>query len=265
MTQDGGHRIATAAGAMLADPASLGNAAGVGAAGLIPSENLFEPAFWAARGELVEVSRGRGSAWFVAAAPDQWALRHYRRGGLIGRVIEDRYLWTGEARVRAFAEWRLLVALTRLALPVPKPIAARYQRRGLLYRCDLITRRIPGAVPLSERLARGVVRESTWREIGATVARLHAAGVDHADLNAHNILLDEADGVSVIDFDRGRLRPMEARVARGSGAAPQSWALGNIARLRRSLDKIGREQPTARDGARAWRWFRDGYDSAARL
>jgi 3-deoxy-D-manno-octulosonic acid kinase len=258
MTQDGGHRVATAAGAMLADPASLGNAAHVGAAGLRMQESLFEPSFWAERGELVATARGRGSAWFIAAAPEQWALRHYRRGGLIGRVIEDRYLWSGEARVRAFAEWRLLAALTRLALPVPKPIAARYQRRGLWYRCDLITRRIPGALPLSERLAHAALPESTWRDIGATVARLHAAGVDHADLNAHNILLDEVDAVSIIDFDRGRLR------APGEGA-PAPWALGNNARLRRSLAKIARGQAAATHGAREWQWFRDGYDNAARL
>jgi len=239
MTRDGGQRFATAAGAMLADPAAEFNI----------EERLFEPSFWAARGELTDVTRGRGSAWFIGTSTRPWALRHYRRGGLIARVVEDRYVWTGEARVRAFAEWRLLAALTRRGLPVPQPIAARYERKGLLYRCDLITRRIPGAVPLSERLLRAAVPEATWRGIGATVARLHAAGVDHADLNAHNILLDEADVVSVIDFDRGRLR----------APVPASWPAGNVARLRRSLDKIARGLPDARYGAREWRWFGEGY------
>lgn len=237
MTQDGGQRFATAAGAMLADPAADFNL----------EESLFEPSFWAARGELTPVTRGRGSAWFVGASPAEWALRHYRRGGLIARIAGDRYLWTGEERVRAFAEWRLLAALTRRALPVPQPIAARYERHGLLYRCDLITRRIANAVPLSERLARAAVPEAAWREIGVTIARLHAAGVDHADLNAHNLLLDDADAVSVIDFDRGRLR--------GTGA----WAAGNIARLRRSLEKIASGLPAGRYGAREWRWLGDGY------
>ena len=87
-------------------------------------------------------------------------LRHYRRGGFIARLSRDRYVWTGEARVRAFAEWRLLELLTERGLPVPKPIAARYQRSGLLYRCDLITQRIADAQPLSAALAVGALARS---------------------------------------------------------------------------------------------------------
>jgi 3-deoxy-D-manno-octulosonic acid kinase len=246
-------RIATADGAVLADPASV---APVALAATL--EVMFEPEYWRARGELFDVTRGRGAAWFIGAAPRQWALRHYRRGGWVARASVDRYVWTGETRVRAFAEWRLLAALTRLALPVPAPIAARYQRHGLLYRCDLITRRIPGALPLSERLARLPVGEAVWHEVGATVARLHAAGADHADLNAHNILIDDAGAVSVIDFDRGRLR------SPGAGASPGSWAARNLTRLLRSLTKIKAELPGGRFGADEWQCFLDGYGRAPR-
>jgi 3-deoxy-D-manno-octulosonic acid kinase len=215
--RDGGQRIATADGAMLADPRSLGN--------LEPS--LFDPHYWAARGELAQVSRGRGSAWFIETKPHPWVLRHYRRGGFIARLSKDRYVWAGETRVRAFAEWRLLATLADRKLPVPKPVAARYERSGLLYRCDLITERIVGALPLSERLRGGAMVDEDWRRVGSILARFHAVGADHADLNAHNILIDETGTVSVIDFDRGRLRPAGA------------WAAGNLARLRRSLLKIG--------------------------
>jgi 3-deoxy-D-manno-octulosonic acid kinase len=238
MTKDGGQRIATASGAMLADPEFLGNP--------MP-EALFAPAFWAARGELLDVTGGRGSAWFIATTPHQWALRHYRRGGFIARLSQDRYLWAGEERVRAFAEWRLLHALAQRGLPVPRPVAARYQRTGLSYRCDLITRRIVNARPLSAALADGPLDEPAWRAVGATVARLHAAGVDHADLNAHNILLDGEGAVSVIDFDRGRLR------------APGAWAGRNLSRLHRSLVKIGRELPPDRIPAGAWKSVMSGY------
>jgi len=264
MTNDGGQRIATIDGAMLADPASLGNrmelgvAAGLGdATGL---DNFFEPEFWRARGELSDVTRGRGSAWFISAPDRPWVLRHYRRGGFIARFADDGYVWAGEARVRAFAEWRLLHALTAHGLPVPKPIAARYRRRGLLYRCDLITYRIVGADPLSTILARGVLSEHVWREIGATVGRLHAAGVDHADLNAHNILLDAADRVTVIDFDRGRLRGNLDQLPSAG-----SWTATNLSRLRRSLVKIARDLPPDRFGTGQWRALLDGYDRAPRL
>ncbi len=235
MMQEGGQRIATAEGAMLADPASLGNlleAAGVA---------LFDPEFWALRGELSDVVTGRGSAWFIGTAPRAWVLRHSRRGGLIARFVRDRYVWTGEPRVRAFAEWRLLRELVGRNLPVPKPVAARYQRRGLTYRCDLIVQRIVDAEALSAVLARGPLGEGVWREVGVAIARLHAAGADHADLNAHNILVGR--GVSVIDFDRGRLR------------APGPWASQNLARLQRSLRKLAHYRE------REWQWLLDGYAS----
>jgi 3-deoxy-D-manno-octulosonic acid kinase len=232
---------------MLADPGSLGN---VDPDPLEVNENLFEPAFWAARGELVDVTRGRGSAWFIARVPLQWVLRHYRRGGFIARVSKDRYVWAGEEHVRAFAEWRLLALLLQRGLPVPKPIAARYQRAGLFYRCDLITQRIVGAEPLSAAMARGRVLPEIWRGVGSTIARLHGAGADHADLNAHNLLVDDQGFISVIDFDRGRLR------------AAGSWTARNLSRLRRSLVKVGRELPDDRFTGADWDSILQGYASA---
>jgi len=273
MTKDGGQRIATARGAMLADPDSLGR---------LPDaefDAIFDPAFWAGRGELVDVTGGRGAAWFIAATPHQWVLRHYRRGGFIARLSTDRYLWTGEEHVRAFAEWRLLAELTRRGLPVPKPIAARYQREGILYRCDLITQRISDARPLSAVLSLAPVQERTWRDIGAAVARLHAAGADHADLNAHNILVDGGGAVSVIDFDRGRLRAPGDRRADGEARAggegraldgPRGgaqwrtggWKSRNLSRLHRSLVKVTGDLPD-RFSAAAWDWLLDGYAAAS--
>jgi len=242
---NGGRRIATAMGAMLADPDSLGNLAEDA------EETLFDPEYWRARGELVTVTGGRGSAWFIASGARQWVLRHFRRGGFIARLSQDGYVWTGEEGVRAFAEWRLLELLARRGLPVPRPVAARYQRTGLRYRCDLITQRIVDAEPLSAALVRRALPEPVWRAVGATVARLHGAGVDHADLNAHNILLgvNVKDGVSVIDFDRGRLR------------AQGAWRARNLRRLRRSLAKITRDLPSGRYSDETWGWLMAGYET----
>src|SRR4029453_11025308 len=64
----------------------------------------------------------------------RWVLRHYRRGGLIAKLSQDSYLWTGAARTRSFAEWRLLAELRRRGLRVPAPIAARYVRGLFTYR-----------------------------------------------------------------------------------------------------------------------------------
>jgi 3-deoxy-D-manno-octulosonic acid kinase len=238
---NGGRRIATATGAMLSDPDCLGN--------LPPGadESLFDPQFWRRRGELQETQGGRGSAWFILSGEHHWVLRHFRRGGFIARVSRDWYVWSGEAQVRSFAEWRLLEAMTHWGLPVPKPVAADYRRTGLFYRCNLITERVADAKPLSAVLALDALDEASWRAVGAAIARLHRAGVDHADLNAHNILVCSKGAVSVIDFDRGRLR----------GQGP--WTGRNLRRLQRSLIKISRGLPPERYSARTWEWFMAGY------
>ena len=239
----GGQRIATATGVMLADPLSLGNAQ------LGASEALFDPDFWAARGEAAAVSAGRGSAWFVGSAAHPWVLRHYRRGGFVARISEDRYWWSGEDRVRSFGEWRLLHYLSECGLNVPKPVAAFYRRERWTYRCDLITERILRAQPISAALEAGALAAQVWRAVGAAVGRLHRHGVDHADLNAHNILLDALGTISVIDFDRGKLR------------TPGAWTLRNLARLKRSLEKIAAPLPPDRFTPASWAALMAGYQA----
>jgi 3-deoxy-D-manno-octulosonic acid kinase len=233
---------------MLADPGMLGNS--LQASG----EALFDPTFWAARGEVSPTAGGRGAAWFIDCGEDHWVLRHSRRGGLLAPLTGDRYVWMGESRVRTFAEWRLLHALTSRDLPVPKPVAACYQRSGLIYRCDLITERIRHARPLSEALADRALPQDVWIEVGAVIARLHRAGADHADLNAHNVLcgfgVANAGSISVIDFDRGRLRK------------PGAWQQSNLSRLKRSLTKVSQALPPDRFAPREWAWLEAGYGAA---
>jgi 3-deoxy-D-manno-octulosonic acid kinase len=93
--------------------------------------------------------------------------------------------------------------------------------------------------------------------VGAAVAELHHAGVEHADLNAHNLLLDAKGAVSVIDFDRGRLHAPD-----GAGT-PGVWVNRNLGRLQRSLAKISRGLPAGRYSARDWEWFMAGYQAVA--
>jgi 3-deoxy-D-manno-octulosonic acid kinase len=70
----------------------------------------------------------------------------------------------------------------------------------------------------------------------------------HADLNAHNILVDDAGRIFIVDFDRGRVLPRYGR-----------WARANLARLRRSLEKVhatGRALYYTREG---WSQLLKGY------
>ncbi|HEY7377594.1 MAG TPA: 3-deoxy-D-manno-octulosonic acid kinase [Steroidobacteraceae bacterium] len=230
-------RAPTQDGAMLYDASRVGNA----------DAALFDIAAWRAQGALTAASAGRGAVYFINAGERRWVLRHYRRGGWIARLSTDAYLWTGEERTRPFREWRLLRELRAAALPVPVPVAARYCRRGLIYRGDLITEEIPGAQPLSVSLQASPLVAATWRDVGQCVRRFHDAGVCHADLNAHNILLDGAGRVYVVDFDRGARR------------APGSWRVANLARLERSLRKVCRDLPGDRLGGDVWAALAEGY------
>lgn len=187
----------------------------------------FAPDYWHGRDALSSQAGGRGGVAIIATPIGECVLRHYRRGGLVAALMGDRYLWTGANRTRPFMEFRLLAEIARLGLPGPAVVAARYCRRNLFYSADLITRRIAHAQTLAECLAAGRLDEELAEEVGALVARFHRAGIWHADLNAHNVLVTSGE-LYLIDFDRGRLRtPADA------------WQQANLQRLRRSLLKLG--------------------------
>lgn len=196
----------------------------------------FNPEYWRARSGAQAPAGGRGGAVFIDAPFGQCALRHYHRGGMAARLLGDRYLWIGAQRTRSFAEFRLLMELREHGLPAPAPIAARYRRCGTHYRADLITRRIEQALTLAECLAARDADAAMAARVGATIARFHTAGACHADLNAHNVLLRGTE-VWLIDFDRGELR-----------TPARAWQQANLARLQRSLYKLG----AARDGEDAF-------------
>jgi len=195
--------------------------------GMIADPRWFDPAYWSALGATVGVAAGRGEAHFVQAPFGVALLRHYRRGGLVARFNRDRYLWRGAERTRAFREFRLLADAQARGLPVPAPFAARFQRGGPWYRADILVAAIEGVRTLAQLLGE-LTTTIPWRGIGAAVGRMHAAGIWHADLNAHNILIDRAEAVWLVDFDRARHR-----------APQQGWRQDNLARLRRSLQKLG--------------------------
>jgi 3-deoxy-D-manno-octulosonic acid kinase len=213
-----------------------------------PDAAMFSREHWAARNALEEFAGGRGSVSILKAPEGDWVLRHYRRGGYAAKISSDRYLWRGANATRSFREWRLLAQLQRLGLPVPAPVAARFQREGLLYWADIITARLPNAVTLAQAIRSRPISDTTWQRIGETIARFHAAGVHHADLNANNIMLDDA--VYLLDFDRGRIR------ARGS------WEANVLARLKRSLEKAKTRHADVQFTADDWRTLLAGVSGS---
>lgn len=172
-------------------------------------------------------SGGRGNTWIVGGVQGDWVLRHYRRGGWAAKFSTDFYWWTGLEHARPWREWRLLDSLYKEGLPVPRPVAAQVVRRGWLYRGDVITCLIPGCRSLAEAMKVSGMQELPWAAIGRCIRRFHDAGVFHADLNAHNILLDEQGRIFLVDFDKGARRTLDRR-----------WQRANLKRLRRSLRKL---------------------------
>ena len=224
-------------GVMLYDASRAGNAAA----------GWFDPGYWKERNEVEGEARGRGTTHFVRTGRQQFVLRHYRRGGVIAKLMGDRYFWRNESVTRAFAEWQLLYHLHRAGLPVPAPVAARYRRHGLFYTADLITERLVDSISLAEALRRRGLPILGWITIGRCIRAFHDLGVCHADLNAHNILLVGEDAVYIIDFDRGRLMK------------PGMWCDENLVRLRRSLEKITYKLPPEHFSEADWHGLLDGY------
>ena len=191
------------------------------------NDDWFDPEKLRHKGLLQGEAQGRGNAWFVRLENTDCVLRHYYRGGVMAKLLHDRYIWTGLNRTRAWQEWHLLAKLRKLNLPTPLPVAARVQREGLFYRADLITQQIAHTQTLAQRLTKTALTDSFWQGIGKTIAKFHAKSVWHADLNARNILIDRDNDIFLIDFDKARIRSPDKK-----------WQQDNLQRLSRSLHKI---------------------------
>lgn len=232
-------RLESASSVMLYDPSLAGNF----------DERWFEAAHWQRLGALRGSARGRGNTHFFDSDERSYALRHYRRGGLVARLLGDRYLDTGAERSRPLREFRVTQRLQRFGLPVAPVVAARHRAAGLFSSGDLITLRLEGVRTLAECL-RDAMQTIDWTAIGATIARFHAVGLCHADLNAHNLLVDRQGRWSLIDFDRARFRE------RGL------WQDANLVRLRRSLLKLNDQAGLTLD-ENLWHALLLGYRDAA--
>lgn len=211
---------------------------------------VFDPDWLRAQGYHDGHSAGRFQAHFLRLDGQAMVLRHYYRGGMIGRIIRDLFLRVPVRRSRAMAEFQLLGWMRQHGLPVPEPLAARFAPVGLCYRADLLMGRIEGARTLADWLHNGALSPEDWHQIGGTLGRMHALNVDHTDLNCRNILLDTQRQVWLIDFDKCRRR------------ASGPWKQGNLARLRRSLDKEKSRQPGLMWSEAAWTSVLAGYAEA---
>lgn len=195
---------------------------------------VFDPSALREKKILTRTVSGRAHVSFFDYEGHHFVLRHYWRGGVAARITADRFIWTGIKRSRPWRELETVAHLRRLEMPVPNPVGARIckDRHGLLYTADIITTEIRDALPLPDFMC-AVSDESessdVWFAVGAVIAKLHAGGARHTDLNVRNILIDRSKKISVIDWDKGYASPEPRRHHR---SAKQS-----LVRLHRSIKK----------------------------
>lgn len=213
----------------------------------------FESSYWKQNNNIIGQSKGRNITWFIAPeiklSKTPWVLRHYYRGGMVAKLTKDHFLFQGIKNTRCYKELQLLQQMVQLGLPVPKPIAARVIKHGLFYQADLLMEKII-AKDLVAILTSNPLDESCWRDIGRMIAKFHHQGIDHKDLNAHNIMMDKQQ-FHLIDFDRCLIRVQ----------AP-AWQLANLTRLKRSFEKEKQLHQQFYFTSDCWKNLLDGYNQS---
>ncbi|HUF50549.1 MAG TPA: lipopolysaccharide kinase InaA family protein, partial [Longimicrobiales bacterium] len=180
---------------------------------------------------------GRGAAYRMRSADGDWLVRHYRRGGLVARVLDEEYLRVGVPR--PLRELRASAAARSRGVATPQVVAAITYPAGPFYRADLATTFIEDGADLADitfgseqDAVQDGVREAAWRAAGALLSTAFAAGVDHADLNLRNILVTAGGTAYLLDLDR-------AIVHEGSVSdVARNRMLERLHRSRRKLESI---------------------------
>ncbi len=190
-----------------------------------PIPTMFTGQYWQTQDAITGQAEGRGTTYFFQHNENEYVLRHYRRGGLIGKVLSDQYFYTGIEQSRAWQEFKLLQHMQTLELPCPTPIAAMLKKSGVYYQADIISIKIPNAQDLHQFLLEKALTKDVWQKIGQTIAEFHHHQIYHHDLNIHNIMLDAEHGVWLIDFDKCGIKQ------------GHNWKKSNMARLKRSFEK----------------------------
>jgi len=132
-------------------------------------------------------------------------IKHYRRGGLMRYFIKQRYLKLG--KTRAQIEFEMLQVVRNLGINAPEPVA--YAHRGcIFYQAWLVIRAIkhPLSLALISLKDEKKTRQAMESVIGQ-ISLLIQNGILHVDLHPGNIVVDGADQIFLVDFDKGQIHP----------------------------------------------------------
>lgn len=190
----------------------------------------FNLSYWKNDSSSVLLNGGRGASQKIVIDGKDYVLRHYLRGGFMAKLSYDHYFWTGIKKSRPHQEQNVLSYALEHKLPVPECIAYSVERHGLFYKAAIITQYLPNDGTLASYLNQHELKLSQWQKLAQVINNMHHAHINHADLNADNILvLDDLGELSfsVIDFDKARIE-----------TNADQWPVENNKRLLRSLNKL---------------------------
>jgi len=216
------------------------------------TEQDFDPSYWQVQGASTALDGGRGASYRIEIDQQTWVLRRYLRGGMMATLFHDRYLWTGLRNTRPWREWLAVQRGLEQQLPIAAVAAIHVRRQGLFYRAAIISRYIENQGTLAAFLGHQALSEEAWAMLGRQIRLMHAAGLNHADLNANNILIDNQMSFHFIDFDKAKIHPQAG-----------GWCERNLERLLRSLNKIRAQQLKLEQpfyfSAEDWSHLQHGY------
>lgn len=135
-------------------------------------------------------------------------LRHYYRGGLVGKFIKDGF-WRYDAwGRRARLEFKLLNYLYLNDMEVPRPLICREQVGSFFIKNDIIVQRIDASKNLAELFKENYdLGSDVIDNVAFVIAKLASFKVVHTDLNIRNILINDKLKVFLIDFDKCFYKP----------------------------------------------------------
>jgi 3-deoxy-D-manno-octulosonic acid kinase len=196
---------------------------------------------------ITRIASGRGPVYFFMQGQHELVLRHYHRGGLIGKLNKDHFIFTGIEHTRGFMELNILEFLHHRGLNVSQAVAARIIRKGLLYQADIMTLAIPASQEVHEMLKQHPVDDEIWHAIGVTLGELHKLNVRHDDINVKNVLVQNDGKIALIDFDKCQQQALG------------NWKSANIARFYRSLIKQHSKHKPYHFAQSNWETLQAGY------
>jgi 3-deoxy-D-manno-octulosonic acid kinase len=127
-------------------------------------------------------------------------VKHYARGGVLGRFVNSLFLRLGP--VRAEVEFTTLMQVRSLGIRAPEPVLFAFRGKWL-YQTWLVTRELEGHKNLME-LARNQADNllPVLEQVVLVLQSLIRNRITHIDLHPGNILVDAQGQVAVIDFDK---------------------------------------------------------------